>query len=78
MTIINTREDLDFLKGTVEYDNFIEVLKFSIHRPIDTTIYPKNYNDIDYAGPKLEPTWATIEDLSSIEKFGFTKTDLGL
>ncbi len=34
-----------------------------------------NYNEPDYDGATLEPIWTDIEDLSTIERFGFTKED---
>lgn len=74
--IINTREDLDQLIGTPEYDNFIISLKGSMIRKQDIQIYPENYNQSDYDGEKLNPVWQDIEDLSIIERFGFNKNDL--
>ncbi len=38
--------------------------------------YPDNYNEPDYDGATLEPIWTDIEDLSTIERFGFTKGEL--
>lgn len=37
--------------------------------------YPDNYNDPDYDGPKIEPVWVDVEDLTTIERFGFSKAD---
>lgn len=58
--MINTREDLDNIKGTIEYNNFIKLLEGSIFR-----LEKDNINK----------TWKVIEDLSTIEKFGFSKED---
>ena len=76
MEIINTRKDLDCLKGTARYAEFIALLKGSISRKQDMQVYPDNYNKPDYIGPELSPTWVDIEDLSTIEKFEFTKADI--
>lgn len=74
-TVINTREDLDALKGTKEYDDFMQILKGSMLRKQDIQVYPEGYNQPDYQGEKLLPIWEEIEDLSIITRFGFTKAD---
>jgi len=73
---INTRADLDNIQGTPEYNEFINLLKGSITRKQDIQTYPDNYNDPDYDGETLEPIWTDVEDLSTIERFGFTKEEL--
>lgn len=73
--VINTREDLDKIQGTPEYNEFMNRLRGSMSIKVDVQIYPENYNDPDYDGPKLEPVWDELEDLSTIERFGFTKAD---
>lgn len=74
-TVINTREDLDAIQGTPEYDGFMSALKGSMNRKQNVQVYPDNYNDPDYDGETLEPIWEDVEDLSTIERFGFTKED---
>lgn len=74
--VINTREDLDAIAGTPEYFEFIEALKGSMTRKQDTQIYPEGYGQPGYDGPPIEPAWADVEDLSTIERFGFTKADI--
>lgn len=73
--IINSREDLDAVKGTPEYDEFMAGLKGSMTRKQDVQVYPDGYNQPDYEGEKLEPIWEDVEDLSTIQKFGFKKSD---
>lgn len=75
-TVINTREDLDAIQGTPKYDEFMEALKGSMTRKQNVQVYPDNYGDPDYDGETLEPIWEDVEDLSTIERFGFTKADL--
>lgn len=75
-TIINTREDLDAIIGTPEHEQFMQMLKGSMTRKQDVQVYPDGYNQPDYQGDKLEPIWTDIEDLSTIERFGFTKADM--
>ena len=74
-TVINTREDLDAVKGTAEYDAFMQILKGSMLRKQDIQVYPEGYNQPDYEGDKLLPVWEEVEDLSIISRFGFTKDD---
>ena len=73
--VINTREDLDAIIGTPAHAEFMAALKGSMTRKQDVQDYPENYNSPDYDGPKLEPIWEEVEDLSTIERFGFTKAD---
>lgn len=72
---INTRADLDRIQGTPEHTEFMKMLKGSITRKQDIQTYPDNYNDPDYDGENLEPIWTDVEDLSTIERFGFIKSD---
>lgn len=74
-TIINTREDLDAIVGTPEHEQFMQLLKGSMTRKQNIQVYPEGYNQPDYQGEKLEPIWTDVEDLSMIERFGFTKAD---
>lgn len=74
-TVINTREDLDALQGTKEYDDFMQILKGSMLRKQDIQVYPEGYNQPDYQEDKLFPIWEEVEDLSIITRFGFTKAD---
>lgn len=73
--IINTREDLDAIVGTPEHQEFMAFLTGSMKRKQDTQVYPENYNQPDYAGEKIAPVLVDVEDLSVIERFGFTKAD---
>lgn len=74
-TTINTREDLDAIAGTPEHAEFMQALKGSMTRKQDVQVYPDGYNQPGYEGPKLEPIWEDVEDLSTIQRFGFSKAD---
>ena len=74
-TIINTREDLDAIASTPEHEQFMQMLKGSMTRNQNIQVYPEGYNQPDYVGEKLEPIWEVVEDLSIIQRFGFTKAD---
>jgi len=75
MNIINTREDLDALNDT-DKAQFIALLKGSMTRRQDSQVYPDDYNKPDYAGEILEPIWVDVEDLRTIERFGFSREEL--
>lgn len=74
-TTINTRADLDSLLGTTAHAEFMAKLKGSMTRKQDVAVRPDNYNQPQYQGEVISPVWQDVEDLSTIEKFGFTKAD---
>lgn len=73
--IINSRQDLEDLKGTIYYTDFMKNLKGSIYRKQDIQVYPENYNSVEYSRERLVPIWEMVEDLSTIKHFGFEKSD---
>lgn len=73
--IINTREDLNALEGTEAHDQFMQYLKGSMTRKQNTAEYPDGYGQPGYEGEIIEPILVDVEDLSTIESFGFTKAD---
>jgi len=73
--VINTREDLDAIAGTQQHADFMAALKGSMTRKENQAEYPENYNDPDYDGDPIDPVWVDVEDLSTIERFGFSKAD---
>jgi hypothetical protein len=76
-TVINTREDLDAIAGTQEYDSFMEFLKGSMTRKQDIAVRPEGYGQPEYQGEIIPPVWSDVEDLSTIQRFGFSKSDFG-
>lgn len=75
MLIINTREDLDAVVGTEQHAQFMEYLKGSIRKPVNIQVYPEGYGTSEYTGEELAPIWEEVEDVSVIERFGFTIAD---
>ena len=75
LPVINTRDDLDAIAGTPEHAEFMEMLRGSMIRKQDAQTYPEGYGRADYEGPVLEPIWQDVQDLSTIERFGFTSED---
>jgi hypothetical protein len=74
-TTINTRADLDLLLGTTAYTDFMTKLKGSMTHKQDVAVRPENYGQPGYEGEVIAPVWEDVEDLTTIEKFGFTKAD---
>ena len=74
-SVINTREDLNAIEGSVEWVEFMDKLKGSMQRKQDVQVYPDGYNQPAYDGPELDPIWDYVEDLSTIHSFGFEKED---
>jgi hypothetical protein len=72
---INTRADLDSTFGTTEYQDFIVRLRGSMTRIEDQRVYPDGYNEPEYNGPETTPLWVEVEDLTTIELFGFKKSE---
>ena len=73
--IINTRADLDAIAGTANHAEFMASLKGSMTRKQDVQVYPEGYNQPDYVGDKLEPIWEDVQDLNTIQRFGFNESD---
>ena len=74
--IINTRADLDAIQGTPEHVEFMAALRGSMTRKQDIAVRPDNYSQPDYDGEVIAPIWSDVEDLRTIERFGFSKVDL--
>ena len=72
----NRYKNAGFDLTTTEHTEFIILLKGTMSRKQNIQTYPDNYNEPDYVGATLEPIWTDIEDLSTIERFGFTKEEL--
>ena len=73
---IATRADLDALAGSPEHDAFLDILRGSINRPVDVAVYPEGYGTPGYHGPAVEPVWREVEDLTMIERFGFSREEV--
>jgi len=77
LSVINTREDLDAIKDSnpAEYAKFMDYLKGSMTRKQNVAVYPDGYGQPGYEGAVVDPVWQDVEDLSTIERFGFSKAD---
>ena len=77
LPVINTREDLDHLaeQNTAQHAEFMLYLKGSMTRKQNVAVYPEGYGQPGYEGQAVDPVWEDVEDLSTIEHFGFTKAD---
>jgi hypothetical protein len=77
LSTINSREDLDSLAGTPRHAEFISLLKGSMVQRRNQAVYPEGYGQSGYTGPEVAADWVDVEDLSTVERYGFTKTELG-
>jgi len=75
LPVINTREDLDAIVGTPEHAEFMRHLRGSMVRRQNVQTYPEGYGQPGHEGPELDPVWQDVEDLSTIERFGFSRAD---
>jgi len=73
--VINTRADLDSIRGTQAHADFMAYLNGSMTQKKNVAIYPDGYGQPGYEGDTVNPVWEEVEDLSVIEQFGFTKAD---
>lgn len=69
--IINTRADLDALKGTSDYLPALRAIAGTMETTVNTTDYPEGYGDPSYSGPDIEPAWTKIETLETIHRLDF-------
>ena len=69
--IINTRADLDALKGTPDYLPALRAIAGTMDTTVNTAEYPEGYGNPGYIGPSIEPTWTTTETLETIHRLGF-------
>lgn len=74
-TEINTRADLDSLKGTPAYAAAMANINGSLTKKIDTAVYPEGYGQPGYAGAHVDPVWADQENLETITKLSFAKDE---
>jgi hypothetical protein len=75
---INTRADLDALVGTPEHAAFMGYLRGTMTRRVNAAVYPDQYDSSLQPGDEgyVAPDWQAVEDLSVIERFGFTKDEM--
>lgn len=73
---INSREDLDSLAGTPRHAEFVALLKGSMAQRRNQAVYPEGYWQPGYTGPEVAAVWVDVEDLSTVERYGFTKAEL--
>ncbi len=73
--IINTRADLEALRGTPGYGAALGQLKSSMTTRINRAVHPEGYGQPGYEGPEIEPVWEDVETLESVARLGFTKAE---
>lgn len=73
---INSRADLESLRGTAAFADVLDSLLGSTQTKVDTAEYPEGYGTPEYEGPHVDPVWSTQEDLTTLNNFGMTKQEL--
>lgn len=76
MVIVNTRSDLDALKGTPAYLEAMRLLAGTMTTTVDVAVYPEGYGLPGYSGPTVAPQWREIDTLATVERLGFTRDSL--
>lgn len=76
LPVINTREDLDAIQGTPQWYEFMVYLRGSLTTKVDTAVRPEGYGQPDYEGAEIPPVWEEVENLSTVESFGLTKSEV--
>ena len=71
--IINTRSDLEALRGSPAYAAALDQLKSSMTTRQDKAVYPAGYGQPGYDGEAVAADWVDVETLEAIERLGFTK-----
>lgn len=76
--IIQTREDLENLRGTAAYAAFVQTLKQSMCSLKNIAQYPPEYDFSLLPGAPgyIAPEWIEDEDLTTITRFGFSKAEV--
>lgn len=69
--IINTRADLDALKGTDRYLDAMKAIAGTLCTTVDVAVYPEGYGQPGYVGGAIDPDWQTVETLNTIQRLGF-------
>ena len=69
--IINTRADLDALKGTPDYLRTLRAIGSTMETTVNSAEYPEGYGEPGYSGPSIEPIWTVVETLETIRRLGF-------
>lgn len=76
MRNINSRADVEALRGTPAFAQAITALAGSMTITVNVAEYPEGYGTDEYEGPEIDPVWDEQEDLSSVERLGFTKSEI--
>jgi len=79
-TIIATRADLDSLKGTPAYDQFLEFLRGTLTNRVNGQVYPDGYDSRLQPGDDgyLAPIFVGQSSPETAAKYGFTPEELTL
>jgi len=75
MSPLNTRADLEALRGTPDYVEALKLLRGSMVALVNVAAYPEGYVDPGYDGPVIEPVWQEIESLEALDLIGIGREE---
>lgn len=76
MTPINSRADLEQLRGTPAFEPALRAISGALVRKTNIAVYPATHADSDYDGPAIGPVWRYDEDQSVLVRIGMTRGEL--
>lgn len=76
MTPINSRADLEQLRGTPAFEPALRAIGGALVRKTNIAVHPTTYSDSDYDGPPIAPVWRFEEDQSVLARIGMTRAEL--
>lgn len=76
MTPINSRADLEQLRGTPAFEPALRAIGGALVRKTNIAVHPTTYSDSDYDGPAVPPVWHYEEDQSILARIGMTRAEI--
>lgn len=76
MNPINSRADLENLRGTAALAIALRNIAGSSMVLFDVAERPSDYGEPSYEGPTIEPIWENRQDNAVLRRFSLTRRDL--
>ncbi len=76
MKQINTRADLEAMRGTADFDDAMRSIAGASTILVDVAVRPENYSDPSYDGPEIAAEWEHRNDDATLIRLGMTREDL--
>ena len=75
-SVINSREDLDAIRGTPQHAVFMRYLAGTLTTKTDVAVHPADYGQPGYTGPVIAPVWQEVDSPATAARFGFTPEEV--